>query len=150
MLLAGWTEGLIPGGGETFCNRPHQPWGPPSLLYNGYWVSFIGLKRPGCGIDHPLSPSTKAKERAELYLYSMPPRPKAFMACSRVNFTITQHTTCHLFIYSANFSKKRKVQPQLGNSNVNNCTVFVNLGFKQCVIFDIYYYATHCNFATIF
>jgi hypothetical protein len=24
--------------GEIFRTRPDQPWGPPSLLYNGYWV----------------------------------------------------------------------------------------------------------------
>ena len=23
-------------GGEIFRRRPHRPWGPPSLLYNGY------------------------------------------------------------------------------------------------------------------
>ena len=29
---------------EIFCVRPDQPWGPPSLLYSGYWVSFLGSK----------------------------------------------------------------------------------------------------------
>ena len=29
-----------------------RPWGPPSLLYNGYRV-FPGVKRPGRGVDHP-------------------------------------------------------------------------------------------------
>jgi len=29
---------VSPGGGETFCTRPDEPWGPPSLLYNGYQV----------------------------------------------------------------------------------------------------------------
>ena len=29
------------------------PWGPPSLLYNGYTGSFRGVKRPGRGVDHP-------------------------------------------------------------------------------------------------
>ena len=24
--------------GENFRTRTDQPWGPPSLLYNGYWV----------------------------------------------------------------------------------------------------------------
>jgi len=40
-------------GGEIFCTHPNWPWGPPSLLYNGYWVSFPGAKWPGRGIDHP-------------------------------------------------------------------------------------------------
>jgi hypothetical protein len=29
--------------GEICRTRPDQPWGPPSLLYNGYWV-FSGVK----------------------------------------------------------------------------------------------------------
>jgi hypothetical protein len=32
--------------------------------------SFPGVKRPGCGIDHPPSSSAEVKERVELYLYS--------------------------------------------------------------------------------
>jgi hypothetical protein len=28
--------GSNPGGGEIFRTRPDRPWGPPSLLYNGY------------------------------------------------------------------------------------------------------------------
>jgi len=31
--------GSNPGGGEVFRTRPDRPWGPPSLLYNGYRVS---------------------------------------------------------------------------------------------------------------
>ena len=40
---------------------PDRPWGPPSLLYNGYRVSFLGVKRPGRGVDHPshLAPRLK-------------------------------------------------------------------------------------------
>jgi hypothetical protein len=37
--------------GEIFRNRPDRPWGPPSLLFNGYRVSFPGVKRPGRGFD---------------------------------------------------------------------------------------------------
>jgi hypothetical protein len=32
--------------GEIFPTRPDQPWGPHSLLYNGYWV-FPGGKAAG-------------------------------------------------------------------------------------------------------
>jgi hypothetical protein len=42
----------------------------PSLLQNGYWVSFQGLKQPGSGVNYPPSSSAKVKERVELYLYS--------------------------------------------------------------------------------
>jgi len=34
------------GGGEVFCVRPDLPYGPPSLLYNGYGV-FPGVKAAG-------------------------------------------------------------------------------------------------------
>jgi hypothetical protein len=40
------------------------------LLYNGYRVSFPGVKRPGRGNDHPPPSSARVKERVELYLYS--------------------------------------------------------------------------------
>jgi len=32
--------------------------------------SFQGVKRPGCGVDHPPPSGVKVKEREELYLYS--------------------------------------------------------------------------------
>ena len=70
-LATGWkVQGLNPSGGEIFRTSPDRPWGPPSLLYNGYWVSFLRVKRLGCGIDHPPPSSAKVKERVELYLSS--------------------------------------------------------------------------------
>ena len=35
-------QGSNPGGGEIFRTRPDRPWGPPSLLYNGYGVYHEG------------------------------------------------------------------------------------------------------------
>jgi len=32
--------------------------------------SFLGVKRPGLGVDHPPPPIAEVKERVELYLYS--------------------------------------------------------------------------------
>ena len=52
--------------GEIFCTHPDQPCGPPSLLYNGYGVSFPGVMQPGHGTNH-LPPSTaKVKKRVGL------------------------------------------------------------------------------------
>jgi len=49
----GWTvRESYPEADETFHTRPDRPWGPPTLLYNGYRVSSPGVKRPGRGIDH--------------------------------------------------------------------------------------------------
>jgi hypothetical protein len=45
--ITGWTVwGSNPGGGEIFRTCPDRPWGPPSLLYNGYRVFPGGKKRP--------------------------------------------------------------------------------------------------------
>ena len=53
---------------EIFRTRPGRPWGPPSLLYNGY-RAIPGLKRPECGVDHPPASSAEVKY-IELYLCS--------------------------------------------------------------------------------
>jgi hypothetical protein len=84
-LATGWTvRGSNPGGGEILRTRPDRPWGLPSLLYNGYRVSFPGVKRPGRGVDHPPSSSVRVKERVEPLW--------AFMACYRVNSLLSVHT----------------------------------------------------------
>ena len=68
-LATGWTvRESNPGGGEIFLTRSDRSWGPPSLLYNGYWGYFSGVKRPGRGVNQPSPSSAKVKERAELYL----------------------------------------------------------------------------------
>jgi hypothetical protein len=41
--------------GEIFRTWPDRPWGPPSLLYNGYRVFPGGKERPGRDAD-PLPP----------------------------------------------------------------------------------------------
>ena len=43
-----------PGEAKCFRIGPDRLWGPPSLLCYGYRVSFLGVKRPGCGIELPL------------------------------------------------------------------------------------------------
>jgi len=39
----------------------------PYTMDTGY---FPGVKRPGCGVDHPPLYSAEVKDRVELYLYS--------------------------------------------------------------------------------
>jgi hypothetical protein len=57
IATTGWTvRGSNPGGDEIFCTRPNRPWGPPSLLYNGYRVFPGGVKRPGRGATPLLGP----------------------------------------------------------------------------------------------
>ena len=58
-LATGWTvRGSNSCGGEIFRTCPDRPWGPPSLLYNGYRVFPGGKLRPGCAADH--SPPSSA------------------------------------------------------------------------------------------
>ena len=39
--------------GRDFPDPSDRPWGPPSLLYNRYWIFSPGVKRPGRDVDHP-------------------------------------------------------------------------------------------------
>jgi len=50
--------GIEFSGGEIFRTCPDRPWGPPSLLYNGYRVFPRGKEWPGCDAD--LSPRSSA------------------------------------------------------------------------------------------
>ena len=56
-LRAGRSGDRIPVGGEIFRTCLDRPWGPPSLLYNGYRVFPGGKERPGRDAD-PLPPSS--------------------------------------------------------------------------------------------
>jgi hypothetical protein len=59
-LATDWTvRGSNSGGGEIFRTCQDRPWGPPSLLYNGYRVFPGGRKRPRR--DAGLSPPSSAE-----------------------------------------------------------------------------------------
>ena len=91
-LRAGRSEDVIPVVGVIFRNRQDRPWGPPGLLYNGYWVSFPGVNWPGRGVDHPphLAPRLKKECGCTVPLLLL----WAFVACSMVNFTFI-----YIYIY---------------------------------------------------
>ena len=50
-------RGSNPGGVEIFHTFPDRPWGPPSLLYNGYRFFPGGKERSGRDAD-PSPPSS--------------------------------------------------------------------------------------------
>jgi hypothetical protein len=70
-LATGWTvRGWNPGGGEIFRTCPDRPWGPPSLLYNGYRVFPGGKERSGNDAEPSPPSSAVGHERVELYHFS--------------------------------------------------------------------------------
>ena len=92
---------MNPGGGEIFRTCPDWPWGPPSLLYNGYRVFPGGKERPGRDADPSPTSSAVGHERVELYLYSSYGPYGLYRACTRVTFTfnlfyqISRQTSWH-------------------------------------------------------
>ena len=78
-MATGWmVRGLNPGCGEIFRTCPDRPWGPPSLLYNGYRVFPGGKEQPGRDADP--SPPSSAVVLKEWSLTSTPPTGR--MACT--------------------------------------------------------------------
>ena len=68
-LATGWmVRGSNPGEGKIFRTCPDQPWGPPSLLYIGYWV-FPGGKEQWLGrdADDPSLPSSTMVKKGQNY-----------------------------------------------------------------------------------
>jgi hypothetical protein len=86
-----WTvRGSNPGGGKIFRTCPDRPWGPPSLLHNGYRVFPGGKERTGRDDDpSPLLVPWSRKSRAIplLPLWAVGP-VQSISACTRVHFTL--------------------------------------------------------------
>jgi hypothetical protein len=56
--------------GRDFPHPSRPALGPTQPLYNGYRVSFPGVKQPGRDVDHPSLSSAEVEGRVELYRYS--------------------------------------------------------------------------------
>jgi hypothetical protein len=59
-LQAGWSGDHIPVGARFFAHIQTGPRSHPSSCTMGT-RSFLGVKRPGCGADHPPLPSAKVE-----------------------------------------------------------------------------------------
>jgi len=59
------------GGSEIFHTCPERPWGPRSLLYNGYRVSSGGKEWPGRDAD-PSTPSSAVAKKEWSYTSTSP------------------------------------------------------------------------------
>ena len=87
--------GPNPNGDEIFRTCPDRPWGPPSLLYNGYRVFPGGKVRPGRVLTTlPLLMPWSRKSRAIplLPLWTVQP-VQSLSACTTVHFTFTYTST---------------------------------------------------------
>jgi hypothetical protein len=92
VLATGWAiRGSNPGGGEIFLTRPDRPWGPPSPLYNGYWVFSGGRKRPGRGADS--SPLLVPRSKNRVPVLSL----RAFVACKNCETYLPKQYTVWIF-----------------------------------------------------
>jgi len=69
LLWAGWSGDQIPVGVRFSAPVQTSPGAHPASYTMGTG-SFLGIKRPGRGIDHPPLSSAEVKESVELYLYS--------------------------------------------------------------------------------
>jgi hypothetical protein len=68
-LRAGRSGNRIPVGARFSAPVQTDPGAYPASCTMGTG-SFPGVKRPGCGVDHPSLTSAEVKERVKLYLYS--------------------------------------------------------------------------------
>jgi hypothetical protein len=89
-------RGSKPGGGEIFRIRSERPWGPPSLLYNGY-RGFPGGKAAGAWRWSRTPFITEVKGRVELYL--SPSGPSwTFLNIYLQHVPLQRNTTCSNFL----------------------------------------------------
>jgi len=92
-LATAWTvRGSNTGGGEIFRTCPDRPWGPPSLLHNGYQV-FSGVKS-GRGVKltpHPLLVPQSWKSRAIPLLPLWVVRPVQTLSACTVKLYLYSH-----------------------------------------------------------
>jgi hypothetical protein len=84
-----------------FRTCPDRPWGPPSLLYNGYRVFPEGKERPRRDAD-PSPPSSAVVKKVKSYT-STPSMGRtavqSHIACTRVHFTFLPYLNikCQIF-----------------------------------------------------
>jgi len=83
-------------GGEIFRTCPDRPWGPPSLLCDGYRVFPGGKDRPGCDADP--SPTSSAMVKKEQSYTSTP--PMGCTACTEPH-CLYRGALYHFYLYVA-------------------------------------------------
>ena len=102
-------RGSNPGRGDIFRACPDRPWGPPSLLYNGYRVFPGSKERPGRDPDpSPLLVLLSRKSRAIHLLPLWAVRSvQSLSACRRAHFTF--HLRMELASYHPSSAQNTEV-----------------------------------------
>ena len=104
--LRAWRPGdWIPVVGEIFRTCPYRPWGPPSLVYNGYRVFPGGKERPGRDTEPSPPSSAVGHERVELYLYSRYGPYGLYRASVPVQGCTLLYQTCRLLLVPRNLTE---------------------------------------------
>jgi hypothetical protein len=120
-------------GGEIFPACPDRPWSPPSLLYNGYRVSFLGVNRPGRGVEHPTPSDVEVKGNSG----AIPLLPLwIFVACSKVKFYFTFYAPPKLFVtwYGVTYRETRVLKNVVSSTTDRCSTMYRVYMFSECVI----------------
>ena len=95
---------------------PHPFWAalePGQPPVNGYWAPFQGVKRPGCGVDHPPPTSVEVKERVVIPL--LLPGPSWPVLGWNLHFLTFPDTNVSLFVL--NFRRTYLTSSNLVNQN---------------------------------
>ena len=71
LICYGDSLSRIPVGARFSAPIQTGPGAHPASLYNGYRVSFPGVKLSGRGVEHPPPSSAEVKETVQLYLYPL-------------------------------------------------------------------------------
>ena len=95
----GYNRTKIPGR-----TRPHRPWSPRSLLYNGYRVSFPEVKRPGRCANHPPPSNTKACSRVNFDTFFKIKNQVPFVAAGDINSAQNTSATQYHSVFGSDSS----------------------------------------------
>jgi hypothetical protein len=111
---------ILTGTKELSPKRPDHLWGPPNLLFSGYWCSFPELKRMGRDVDHSTPSSARVKN--EWICTSTP--LCAFLSWRGTSYLVTWSKACNVYqhcgmwrsqivVWKANKTKSLEHRPSL-------------------------------------
>jgi hypothetical protein len=135
-MVRGWN----PGGGEIIRTCPDRPWGPPSLLYNGYRVFLGGKVRPGRAADH--SPPSSAVVMEEWSYTSTHPLGQTRPVTGLLNlYLYSCSSICIIFMFIF-------VRPSLRIQRIINFSIYLSVHpvvHRRVQWYKFITYTTYCT-----